>query len=90
VVSADLERHPVRQMEPNAFGLFDMIRNVWEWVTSLETSRRLLRGDDWCTDYTEDLRVSISCSLEADGRDYGLRFRCSRDWATYISVGVER
>jgi len=40
---------------------------------------KLLRGGDWCTDNPIDLRVSTSISLEPDGRDYGLGFRCAKD-----------
>jgi formylglycine-generating enzyme required for sulfatase activity len=73
------QTHPVAQKAPNAYGLYDMLGNLWEWVEdSWNNKQKILRGGSFYN-LARDLRVSNRLWAPPDTRHRDMGFRCAGD-----------
>jgi formylglycine-generating enzyme required for sulfatase activity len=91
--NSNLQSHPVRSLPPNAWGLYDMRGNVWEWVDDVfdRYSRnssadptgpvrgrlRTMRGGGWHST-VDALRSTFRLGADPEFRNSALGFRLAR------------
>lgn len=79
--NGESKTHPVGQKEPNAFGLYDMLGNVWEWLEDsswLSKSNRELGGGSW-SDPPWDCTITRDRPPDCRYAYIGFRLAASQD-----------
>ena len=80
--NSDEKTHPVALKQPNNYGLYDILGNVWEWTSTVTTvtgygSYRFIRGGSWYNDAWDLRSANRSYGLPDRGYSY-LGFRLVR------------
>ena len=74
---------PVDSFESNAFALFNMIGNVWEWTADARGDERLMKGGSYLchASYCRRYRPAARSSAAPDSSMGNTGFRCASDAA---------
>jgi formylglycine-generating enzyme required for sulfatase activity len=73
-----LQTAPVRSFPPNAWKLYDMSGNVWEWVDESHNKIfKVLRGGSWMDD-ASFISTAASYFILPENKSHDIGFRCAK------------
>lgn len=75
--NSNISTQPVKTKEPNKYGLYDMLGNVWEWTSTESGSARVLRGGSWGSD-AQDVRSAYRFYVSPGNHSSNVGFRLVR------------
>ena len=73
---------PAKSFQPNSYGIYNAVGNVWEWVEGGTDEKRILRGGSYVDTLdgrvNHALRVTTRMEQTADSGSHNTGFRCAK------------